>query len=435
MIKKEGTKISGAHFATKKEIEKEEFFQTEGCIYGEIDGKLLVESSYKNILMLAPTGTGKGVSFVIPNLLNWENSAIVHDIKLENYELTSGYRKNELKQKVFVWNPTAKNGLTNCYNPLDWISKDEEVIVGDIQTILKFLLLEDDCLQSETKAFLTAIILYMVAEAKSTTFGKILKMLRGDKLSDKLKDVLNFSRLHPVARMNISSFLQKSEKEKTDIVLNAMKALDLWSDPLIDKATSRSDFDVSTFTKEAQTLYVGVEAKDMKRLEPLFRIFYQQCVGIISSLETNSQSNRTGILMILDEFVTLGRMDFLVNMLPYTRGYKLKLCIIAQNIDQLSYKYEKEELNQILSNTNKIVFSNNGNTAQLMSNIIGDKITAGKNGSKSVEPLILAQEIADLERIEELILTSESKVIKCNKFFYYKNPAFEGRLREKAGIK
>ena len=378
--------------------------------------------------MLAPTGTGKGVSFVIPNLLNWKNSAIVHDIKLENYELTSGYRKNELKQKIFVWNPMAKDGLTNCYNPLDWISKDKDVMVGDIQIILKFLLPEDDCLQSETRVFLTGIILYLITETKNATFSKILRILRENNLSDKLKDMLNSSKLHTVARINISLFLQKSEKEKTDIILNALKALELWSDPLVDNATSKSDFNISTFTKETQTLYVGVEAKDMKKLEPLFRIFYQQCVNIISSLETNSQSNRTSILMILDEFTTLGKMDSLVNMLPYTRGYKLKLCIIAQNIDQLSYKYEKEEINQILSNTNKIVFGNNGNTAQLISSIIGDKIIIDKNGSKSVEPLILVQETADLDRKEELILTTELKTIKCNKFFYYKDPVFEKRL-------
>ncbi len=52
----------------------------------------LIAGGYQHALLFAPTGSGKGVGFVIPNLLFWQDSVVVHDIKLENYELTSGYR-------------------------------------------------------------------------------------------------------------------------------------------------------------------------------------------------------------------------------------------------------------------------------------------------------------------------------------------------------
>lgn len=428
-------KISGAHFATEDELKNEKFLQNEGCIYGEFNNELVADSSYINMLLLTPTGTGKGVSFVIPNLLSWNESVIIHDIKLENYKLTSGYRQNELKQKIFVWNPVAKDGITNCYNPLDWISKDSKIVVNDIQNIIRPLLYKNDYLQIEARSLLTSIILYLLAENKTVTFGKILKIVKNTRFLNDLRDALDNIELHPVARANINSFLKKSENEKNDIIFSILKALYLWSDPLIDYATSKSDFSISDFINEKQTLYIGVEINEMERLKPLFKMFYQQCFNIIVSSNTEYQKIKYGILMILDEFTTIGRIDPIVNAIPYTRGYKLKVCIIEQNIDRLNCIYEGKEVNQILSNTNKIIFApNNRNTANLLSEMIGDEIIIDENGNKTPRPLMLSQEIVDLKKKEEIILMVDSKIIKCNKFFYYERPEFSKRIMNKAEI-
>ncbi len=429
-------KISGAHFATEEELNNEKFLQNEGCIYGEFNNELVTDSSYINMLLLTPTGTGKGVSFVIPNLLFWNESVIIHDIKLENYKLTSGYRQNELKQKIFVWNPVAKDGITNCYNPLDWISKDSKIVVNDIQNIIRPLLYKNDYLQIEARSLLTSIILYLLAENKTVTFGKILKIVKNTRFLNDLRDALDNIELHPVARANINSFLKKSENEKNDIIFSILKALYLWSDPLIDYFTSKSDFNISDFINEKRTLYVGVEISDMERLKPLFKMFYQQCFNTIVSLNIECQKIKHGILMILDEFTTLGKIDSIINTIPYTRGYKLKVCIIEQNIDRLNCIYEEKEINQILSNTNKIIFApNNRNTADLVSNMIGDEIIIDENGNKSARPLMLPQDVVDLKKKEEIILMVDSKIIKCNKFFYYEKPEFTGKIMDTARIK
>ena len=61
----------------------------QGLLLGVYKGKYLCEYSFQHVLLFAPTGSGKGVGFVIPNLLFWTDSVIVHDVKGENYELTS----------------------------------------------------------------------------------------------------------------------------------------------------------------------------------------------------------------------------------------------------------------------------------------------------------------------------------------------------------
>jgi len=99
-------------------------YASKGFLLGRTGAKnYLVADDFQHVLLFAPTGSGKGVGFVIPNLLFWEESIVCHDIKLENYELTSGYRNKSLGQECYVWNPADPDGRTHCYNPLDWISE------------------------------------------------------------------------------------------------------------------------------------------------------------------------------------------------------------------------------------------------------------------------------------------------------------------------
>ena len=93
------------------------------------DSKLQTAEGYQHILLLAPHGSGKGVAFVLPTLLSLDESCIVHDIKLENYQLTSGYRAKE-GHKIFVFNPLGDK--THRYNPLDFISSDIKKKINDI---------------------------------------------------------------------------------------------------------------------------------------------------------------------------------------------------------------------------------------------------------------------------------------------------------------
>ena len=109
----------------------------------------LVADDFQHILLFAPTGAGKGVGFVIPNLLYWDHSVVCHDIKMENYELTSGYRQNVMKQACYTWNPADPNGVTHCYNPLDWISEKPGQMVDDVQKIANLVLPEKEFWNNE----------------------------------------------------------------------------------------------------------------------------------------------------------------------------------------------------------------------------------------------------------------------------------------------
>src|SRR3546814_10493326 len=93
----------------------------------------------EHVLLEAPTGSGKGVGIVIPNLLQWPDSVVVLDIKRENYEITAGFRRKG-GQKVVLFNPTDREGRTARYNPLSYINRCEPIeVLGELQQIATML--------------------------------------------------------------------------------------------------------------------------------------------------------------------------------------------------------------------------------------------------------------------------------------------------------
>ena len=132
-----------ARFATAGEIAKAGLFAKTGIIVGKWGRRYLMYASMQFVLLAAPTRSGKGVGIVIPNLLNWAESVVVLDVKLENFLITSKYRA-KWGQEVFLFNPFSisedaagnpLHGKTHRYNPLGYVSDDPRLRVTDILAI------------------------------------------------------------------------------------------------------------------------------------------------------------------------------------------------------------------------------------------------------------------------------------------------------------
>lgn len=144
-----------------------------GC---DEDGFILSDDS-KHIFVSGPSGSGKGVGFVIPNLLFWEGSAVVQDIKRENFDLTSGWRE-KAGHKVYLWNPACQKGESHGYNPLDGISNHRTRMVDDIQRIAYCILTENEFWSNEARILFIGIVLWLTGkEKKNRTLGQVVKIL------------------------------------------------------------------------------------------------------------------------------------------------------------------------------------------------------------------------------------------------------------------
>lgn len=454
---KKKEKIHGdARWASERDIKKAKLRAKKGLLLG-VTGKnnYLIADDFQHILLFAPTGSGKGVGFVIPNLLFWQESVVCHDIKLENYELTSGWRSKEAKQEIFLWNPADPDGHSHCYNPLDWISEKPGQMVDDVQKICNLILPEQEFWQNEARSLMLGVILYLCAVVdKVTSFGEVVRTMRSDDVIYSLAVVLDTigKKIHPVSYMNIASFLQKADKERSGVISTLNSGLELWANPLIDATTARSDFNLQNLKKRKTTVYVGVTPDNLQRLEPLLKVFYQQATDFLTR-RMPQPDEPYGVLFLMDEFPSLGEMPQFQVGIAYFRGYRVKLFLIVQDTQQLKGIYEEAGMNSFLSNSYyRVTFSaNNIETAEMISKLVGNKTVQQTSNNKpkffdlnpasrtlniseTQRALLLPQEVIGLPRDEQIILVESNPPIKTKKIFYFKDKFFTKRLMKEVPI-
>ncbi len=438
-----------AHWATEAEIQKAKLRARRGMLIGRTGlNNYLIVDDFQHVLLFAPTGSGKGVGFVIPNLLFWDQSVVCHDIKMENHQITSGYRKR-MGQEVYLWNPADPDGISHCYNPLDWISEKPGQMVDDVQKICNLILPEQEFWQNEARSLLLGVILYLVAvPEKINSFGEVVRTMRSDDVVYNLAVVLDTigKRIHPVAYMNIAAFLQKADKERSGVISTLNSGLELWANPLIDATTARSDFDMQLLKKRKMSVFCGVTPDNLKRLEPLLKVFYQQATDFMTR-NMPRKDEPYGVMFMMDEFPSLGEMPQFQVGIAYFRGYRVKLFLIVQDTQQLKGIYEEAGMNSFLSNCYyRITFAaNNVETANLISQLIGNKTVQQTshnkpkfmdmnpgarttNTSEVQRALLLPQEVITLPRDEQIILIESFAPIRTKKIFYYQDKMFTRRL-------
>jgi len=445
-----------AKWAGEKDIKSAGLRSKTGLLMGKDNRGFLVAPGYQHALLFAPTGSGKGVGFAIPNLLFWDESCFVHDIKLENFEITSGFRREVLKQDVFLWAPADPDGRTHCYNPLDWISKKPGQMVDDVQKIANLILPEQEFWNNEARSLFVGVTLYLLAVPdKVKSFGEVVRTLRSDDVVYNLAVVLDTlgKKIHPVSYMNIAAFLQKADKERSGVVSTLNSGLELWANPLIDTATASSDFNVQEMKKRRTTVFVGLTPDNIQRLQPLLQVFYQQATEFLVRKIPDKKEEPYGVLFMMDEFPTLGEMKQFHAGIAYFRGYNVRLFLIVQDTQQLKGIYEEHGMNTFLSNsTYRITFAaNNVETANLISQLIGNKTVKQKSINKpkylDLNPatrtiheseiqraLLLPQEVIGLARDEQIILIESTPPIKTKKIFYYNESFFKRRLLDQIEI-
>ena len=441
--------FGGAAWATQRDITKAGLRAKDGMLLGVDSYGYYVADGFQHALLFAPTGAGKGVGFVLPNLLFWSDSVVVHDIKLENHMLTSGWRAKQ-GQKAFVSEPANPDGVSHCYNPIDWISSKPGQMVDDVQKIGSLILPKQEFWENEARSLVVGILLYLLADPdKSNSFGEVVRTLRSDDVTYHLAiglDTLG-GVMHPVAYMNLAAFLQKADQERSGVVSTANSGLELWANPLIDAATASSDFNVLEFKKIKHTIYVGLTPDNIARLQKLMQVFYQQSTEFLSRKMPDLKEEPHGVMYLMDEFPTLGKMEQFKSGIAYFRGYRVRLSLIIQDTQQLKGTYEEAGMNSFLSNsTYRITFAaNNYETANLISQLCGNKTveqtsksspqffdlnpaTRTQNVSEVSRALLLPQEVIQLPRDEQIILIESQPPIRSQKIFYYKDKFFTARL-------
>lgn len=440
-----------AHFASFSEVNKAGLFGTEGIYLGEAYRKPLFQDGNEHVLLFAPTGSGKTTSEVIPNLFYWKGSCVCTDIKLTLFHLTSGYRAN-LGQRVFLWNPADEKGLTHAYNPLGGISSNSLKRIDEIQRIAHILIADpppgkDSFWAMQSRTLLIALIHYVLDHSEyNATLGEINRLLKSQGNFDQwLMDILEEKNLHYLARNNFNSFLDSPEATHKNVRDTLLAHLSLFDNPLIEAATSKSDFDLSDLRKTPMTIYVGVPENSLNRLAPLLTIFYEQLAHLMTDKIPDTKTEPHSVLLLMDEFSALKRMDSFLSINVF-REYRLRVFIIVQELSQLYAHYGKYGAKCFINAKVRIAYTQiDQDTAKFLETCLGNQTIKIKQTGRrlsmdwlkpselnenihyAARPLLLAQEIRQLPRNKALILIEGHASIYADKVPWYRNRELRDR--------
>jgi type IV secretion system protein VirD4 len=407
-----------AHWATKKEIEATHTLNRKDGLY--IGGwkekrkalHYLRHNGDEHVIAFAPTRSGKGVGLVIPTLLSWAESAIVLDIKGENYAITAGWRKHYTNNKILKFNPNDPTGESSKFNPLEEIRLDSTYEIADTENIVIMLLDEKgeglkDFWEKGGKTFLSSFILHTLYIAKNEhhptpSLSDIYKALNDKELDDILANMSSYYHdqdnelTHTAISTGAMGLINLADRTRGDIIATVNNILSLYIDPVIELNTKRSDFKLSELmnSEKPVTLYIVIDPENIDRMQPLFRVLMLQILKkLIKKLEfkngKQTKSYKHRMLLMLDEFTAVGKIDFFEKSLAYMAGYGITAYIIIQDIEQLYRIYSKEET--IISNCHiKIAFTpNKEDTASLLSKMTGTTTVVKSNITTSGKRLSL----------------------------------------------
>ncbi|MGL3822779.1 conjugal transfer protein TraG [Sphingopyxis sp. R3-92] len=449
-----------ARWATKGEIRGAGMLGEDGVILGRFGGTYLRHDGPEHVLCFAPTRSGKGVGLVVPTLLSWPGSCIVHDIKGENWQLTSGFRARF--GRVLLFDPT--NMASAAYNPLIEVRRGERE-VRDVQNVADVLVDPEGSLEKRnhwektSHALLVGAILHVLYAEPDKSLAGVAAFLSdpGRSIETTLMRMKATPHLgerpHPVVAAAAQELLNKSENERSGVLSTAMSFLGLYRDPVIARVTGSSSWRIADLMNEASpvSLYLVVPPGDISRTKPLIRLILNQ-VGRRLTEELNPGARPQRLLLMFDEFPALGRLDFFESALAFMAGYGIKAFLIAQSLNQIEKAYGLN--NAILDNCHvRVSFATNDErTAKRISDALGTatELRAMKNyaghrlspwlghlmvsRTETARALLTPGEIMQLPPGDEIVMVAGLAPIRARKARYFKDRRLTDRVLTPAGV-
>jgi len=443
----------------------------------------LRDDSNEHVIVIAPTRSGKGAGPILMSLLSWPASALIYDEKRELWELTAGWRKRHAGNEVFRWEPAARVGSAG-FNFLDEVRLDTDHDVADAQNIAQCLIDYQghgidalDHWQKTSMGLLAGTILHVLyrerAKGNKASLGDVADDLSGStgetaELWKAMRDNAHRQGKKPHAFVAGAgrSQIERSDRERASVLSTLNTYLMLFSDPIIDANTDRSDFSLHDLADRDKpvSVYIVTPGSDKERLKPLVRLFLTMAMRHLMSAKLEFENGRPlpahkhRLLFMLDEMPSLGRMELVEGMLARSAGYGIKAMVVCQAHEQLTAIYGPSQGVVANCRTRVIFAPNDYPTAKWVSDLCGQttafaehimetghRFGAIRNFTRTYQevarPLLLPDEVLTLRKPERddagritapgeiLILIGGERPIRATQIFYWEHPIFAERAQ------
>jgi type IV secretion system protein VirD4 len=429
--------------------------------------RILVQCGIYNMLLSAPTRSGKGVSNVIPTLLSYPHSVIVLDFKGENFNLTSSFRAKF--SRVYRWEPTGGKG--HAFNPMMEIRPGEDAF-SDANLIADILTADSspgggdatsNHFRTGAKDFLTSLILHCLCcpDWKNKSLSGCREFLSQSDPDDPdnkkyIYDLMVYGdhgdpMVHQAVVEGATAQRNRPDDEGGSMLSTVNNALAVFADPKVRRNTSSSEFYIDEFqeTDRPISLYLTIQYSDVQRIAPLIRMFVVFFSRKFTSGETQASNRKfkVPLLFILDEFDKLGRMDELEMNMGIHNGFGIHYFLIFQSLNQLNKTYGREHA--FLAHCRNSIFFAPGpgeyESAEVISKVCGresfSKTNVSYSGNRGSGYTGTSLSSQDQERNlinpdEVMKLPLDSFILLCQgippyigkKNVYYDDPLFRSRL-------
>ena len=329
---------------------------SQGLIVGEHAGELLRFAGEAHLLSLAPTGGGKGVGAVFPNLLDYPGAILVTDIKGENYAVTARYRREVLRQPVEALDPFGLVGGTARYNPLDLIDPARPDAYDLARLIAAMLVVpepdrHEPFWEDEAASLIAAMVLYvaLVAGPEERHLGTVRHHLTlADRdLAALLDEMAATDACFGLVRRAANRIRQKEPRLLSGILASTNRHTELLDSPSLLHTLTASTFRMADLKLFPHSLYLVLPPHHLVTHGRWLRLLVASALRVLTA--TPGQPPRN-VLFLLDEFAVLGRMQVVEEAIAYARSYGISIWMLVQDLSQLRQVY-RTSWETLLANT------------------------------------------------------------------------------------
>jgi len=437
-----------AHWAGRRDLKRIGLFGPDGIVLGRYRGRLLRHKTDKHLLTLAPNRAGKGVSAIIPNILTWPGSMLVIDPKGEN-AMVAARRRREMGQSVHVLDSWGITGLGGArFNPLLALQPDSPDLIEDAALLADTLVVpgaktEDEFWNGEARSLLAGLIMHVVTTElpDHRHLGALRAMLTGGEkdFADLLEDMLDNNAADGLVARTAQRLMQKTDRERSGVISTAQAQTHFLDSPRMANILAGSSFDLSDLKAAPTTIFLVLPADRLATHGRWLRLM----VGLtIAGLTRDRLVPAHPVLMVLDEFAALGRLQTVETAIGLLAGFGALLWPILQDLSQLQDLYPNR-WRSFLANAGVVqAFGvNDVGTAEYLSKMLGQRTVTvrghGRSGDHNTErgsenyaatgrPLLMPQEILRLPPDQQLLFLSGQPPILANRARYYADPEFAG---------
>jgi type IV secretion system protein VirD4 len=385
--------------------------------------KPLTYKGDSHLMTIAPTGTGKGRSVIIPNLLTYTGPIVVVDPKGENYAVTARARR-EMGQKVVKLDPfgITQDGKSDSFNPFDILDftksslNDEARLLADL-VMVGAKSLKEPFWDNWASTVISGVVIYLAhliadTETHKRSFVGVRDLLYGDDPTYKLAVLLDTKgkTMDAEAYQEISTFLSiRADVTRAGVLSTAQQYLRLFGSPTVQKAIEKTTFDLAKIRDgEPVSLYIIIPPNKLVSHQALFRLWVGALLSLYSSRESVPKINT---LFIIDEAAQLGNLSLLRQAKTLLRGYGLQTWSFWQDLSQIKELYQTEWATMVNNCAVLQLFgAKNYMVAQEFASMVGAD----------------AEEIRKLKGDEQVLILDGERPIHALRYDYLRDEAFKG---------